>query len=349
MNAITEIGDGDRYARCIKASKSVRWDIETDVIQRRRFHRSEKYLPDGLSLVAEFTTLDEHEKRFVSQIQGRTYANVFGLVERFINAKVLEISREHWLGDQVALEALVRFSDEELKHQALFRRIDAMIGTTLPDGYRFDVDPNAVAGVVLEKSTWAVLALTLDIELFTQLHYRQSIEPDGQLSDLFKDVFLYHWKEESQHAILDELEWKRHDAGLTAEERDRGVDEFIELVAAVDSILQAQAAADARYFADTCGRTVDEREVNATKAKFLKAYRWQYIHSGAAHPTFVRVLSSLLTEEQGQRIQAALATLHKPVMEIHEEPSRGERPWTQLQQLSNPPSLTASMSTTCLP
>ena len=32
---------------------------------------------------------------------------------------------EHWLGDQVALEALVRLTDEELKHQELFRRLDA--------------------------------------------------------------------------------------------------------------------------------------------------------------------------------------------------------------------------------
>ena len=30
-------------------------------------------------------------------------------------------SEDHWFGNQVALEALVRFSDEELKHQALFR------------------------------------------------------------------------------------------------------------------------------------------------------------------------------------------------------------------------------------
>jgi hypothetical protein len=58
-------------------------------------------------------------------------------------------------------------------------------------------------------------------------------------------VFLYHWKEESQHAILDELEWVRHDAGITAEQRDSAVGEFIELVAAVDGILQVQAKADA--------------------------------------------------------------------------------------------------------
>jgi hypothetical protein len=300
-----------RYARCIQASKAVRWDIERDVIRGRRFDRTQKYLPEGLSRIEAFPTLPPDEQRFVSQIQGRTYANVFGLVERFINAKVLEVSRDYWLGDQVALEALVRFSDEELKHQALFRRIDALIGETLPAGYRFDVDPDAVASAVLGKSSWAVLALTLDIELFTQLHYRQSIEPDDALSPLFRDVFLYHWKEECQHAVLDELEWRRHDAGLSAADRDQGVDDFIALVGAVDGILQAQAVTDAGYFAANCGRPVPDAEGQAIAAGLLHAYRWQYIHSGAAHPRFQAVLGSLITPAQGERIDAALASLRR--------------------------------------
>ena len=313
VNVIDKICDSsERYARCIQSSKRVRWDIDKDVIQGRRFDSAHKFLPDGLSQADAFSTLSVDEKRFVSQIQGRTYANIFGLVERFINAKVLELSHEHWFGDQVALEALVRFSDEELKHQALFRLVDTMIADVLPEGYRFDVDPNDVAHAVLGKSTWAVLALTLDIELFTQLHYRQSIDPDPKLSELFKDVFLFHWKEESQHAILDELEWVRHDAGLTAEQRDSAVDEFIELVAAVDGILQAQARADGRYFAAKCGREVHEAEEQKIEAAFLKAYRWQYIHSGAQHPHFGKVLSSLITADQGKRIQSAFATLATP-------------------------------------
>jgi hypothetical protein len=311
MNMISKTADGsERYLRCILSSKRVRWDIDKDVIRGRKFDTAQKFLPDGLSLAEAFTTLSTDEKRFVSQIQGRTYANIFGLVERFINAKVLELSEHHWFGDQVALEALVRFSDEELKHQALFRLVDAMIGEVLPAGYRFDVDSNAVANAVLGKSTWAVLALTLDIELFTQLHYRQSIDPDSELCELFKDVFLFHWREESQHAILDELEWVRHDAGLTAEQRNSAVGEFIELVAAVDGILQVQAKADGCYFATTCGRPIPEAEARAIEAAFLKAYRWQYIHLGAQQPHFGKVLSSLITEKQGQRIQHALATLH---------------------------------------
>ena len=309
MTAIVTLPDSQRYARSVEASKRVRWDVEADVIRGRRFDTAHKFLPDGLVLTDGFATLSPAEKRFVSQIQGRTYANVFGLVERFINAKVLELSHEHWFGDQHALEALVRFSDEELKHQALFRRIDAMIGEVLPDGYRFEIDANAVAHAVLGKSTWAVLALTLDIELFTQTHYLESIDHDAEVSELFKDVFLFHWKEESQHAILDELEWVRHDGELTAPQRDRAVDEFIELVAAVDGILQAQASADAGYFAATCGRAVGGPESQAIEAAFLKSYRWQYIHSGAQQPHFRKVLSGLITHVQGHRIQSALDTL----------------------------------------
>src|SRR3954451_21885807 len=224
MNIISNIRDSsDRYARCIQTSKRVRWDIDKDVIRGRKFDTAHKFLPDGLSLANSFTTLSADEKRFVSQIQGRTYANIFGLVERFINAKVLELSRDHWFGDQVALEALIRFSDEELKHQALFRQVEALIAEAMPPGYKFSWEPNEVAAVVLGKGSWAVLALTLHIELFTQTHYRESIREDADLSELYKDIFLFHWKEECQHAIIDELEWRRLDAGMSAAARNTAV------------------------------------------------------------------------------------------------------------------------------
>src|SRR5215469_6015948 len=310
MSGLDIVSDSSLYARCIQSSKRVRWDIDEDVIRGRHFDAADKFLPDGLSLVDTFTTLSPDEKRFVSQIQGRTYANIFGLVERFINAKVLELSHQQALGDQEAVEALVRFSDEELKHQELFRRVETMVSEVLPEGYRFDVDSNDVARAVLAKCTWAVLVLTLDIELFTQLHYRQSIDPDAELSELFKDVFLFHWKEECQHALLDELELVRHDAALTEAERDRAVDDFIGLVAAVDGILNAQAASDAAYFVANCGRTMATEEAQAIEAAFLAAYRRQYIHSGARHPYFGKVLSGLITDSQSRRIEAALASLH---------------------------------------
>lgn len=306
----TAVSSDTGYSRCISASKIARWDIDKDVIRGRSFDRSQKFLPDGLSRVGVLDFLSEAEKRYLSQIQGRTYANIFGLVERFITTKMLEIAHEHSLGDQTALEAMVRFSDEELKHQELFRRIERLVAERMPPGYVFVPSPDDVAKAVLATSTWAVLALTLFIELFTQLHARESIAPDDALSPLFKDVFMFHWREESQHAILDELEWARHDHALTAEERDKSVDEFIALVRAVDAILQAQAAEDARYFVATCGRDISPADSGRLKEAILAAYRWQYIFSGAQHPHFLEVLSGLITNQQSNRITTALSALH---------------------------------------
>jgi hypothetical protein len=299
----------ERFARCIASSKRVRWDIETDVIRGRRFDRANKFLPDGLTLVNRLDFLSPDERVYFSQVQGRTYANMFGLVERFINAKVLELTRDHWFGDQVALEAMVRFGDEELKHQALFRRIEALTAAVMPPGYSFAWDPNEVAAAVLSKSSWAVLALTLHIELFTQSHYRESIREDADLSELYKDVFLFHWKEECQHAIMDELEWRRLDADISPATRDVAVNELIQLVGAVDGIVQGQAAADRHYFVQTCGRRLPEFETGMIQQTMLEAYRWQYIFSGVRHPHFASTLASLTTDAQLGRIHDALSGL----------------------------------------
>jgi hypothetical protein len=190
----------------------------------------------------------------------------------------------------------------------------------MPAGYELTADANAVAHAVLAAPTWAVLALTLDIELFTQAHYRASIEPDANLSELWKDVFLFHWKEESQHAVLDEMELRREDARLDSAGRDAAVDALIALVGAVDGILQAQAKADARYFGDIVGRRFSEAEREQVHATLLKAYRWQYIVSGVMEPRFRKVLFGLVDETQAARIQAALAPLTYAV------PSQPEMP-----------------------
>jgi len=298
-----------RYAKCMEVSRRVRWDIERDVIRGRVFDFSKKFLPDGLSKVGELEFLTGDEQTLLSQIQGRTYANMFGMVERFIGAKMLEVSREHALGDQTALEALVRFTDEELKHQELFRRIERLAAAGMTSGYRFVPRANDVAWLVLGKSTWSVLALTCMIELFTQAHYRESIAWDGNLSALYKDVFLFHWKEESQHAVLDELEWRREDADLLPRDRDEGVDDLIVLIGAVDGLLTQQARSDATYFLDLCPRLLTPDRIARVRETILRAYRWQYIVSGAEDERFSAILGDLINEEQGARIRDALAPI----------------------------------------
>ena len=86
--------DTDRYAKCIESVQA------HPLGHRPRRHprppastSRKKFLPDGLSKVGELAFLQPAEARFLSQVQGRTYANMFALVERFIGAKTLELGR----------------------------------------------------------------------------------------------------------------------------------------------------------------------------------------------------------------------------------------------------------------
>jgi hypothetical protein len=81
------------------------------------------------------------------------------------------------------------------------------------------------------------------------------------------------------------------------------------LDAVQDGMLQSKAKADAGYFASKCGHAVDEAEARAIEAAFLRLTAGQIRPLGRAAPAFRRVLSRLTTENQGQRIRAALAIL----------------------------------------
>ena len=148
MNAVLspapESGRTARYAQIVRMSKKSEWQIDRDVLQDRNFDFSRKFLPDGLSRVDKLAFLEPQDARLLSQIQGRTYAYIFGLVERFISAKMLDQGRAHALDDQQALEALVRFTNDEIKHQELFRRVEQMIGEQMTMGYRQTANPGAL-------------------------------------------------------------------------------------------------------------------------------------------------------------------------------------------------------------
>lgn len=87
------------------------------------------------------------------------------------------------------------------------------------------------------------------------------------------------------------------------------MDDLIELVGAVDQILQAQAEADLQYFLTICGRSFSLEAIDKIKTGVLNAYRGQYIISGLEHPRFVKLLRGMTSEAQGQRINEALSPI----------------------------------------
>ena len=122
-------------------------------------------------------------------------------------------------------------------------------------------------------------------------------------------MFKFHWRDESRHVVLDEFEWQREHERLSAGGLDGAVNDLIALVAAVDGVLQAQAASDADYFMRNAGRSFSTAEQAQIASAVLAAYRWQYIVSGVRHPHFGRLLGDMTTPTQMARIQTALAPI----------------------------------------
>ena len=207
----------DRYAKCIEASKRIRWDIDRDVIRGRSSTSAASSCPTALSHVRELPFLRPSEARFFSQVQGRTYANLFGMVERFIGAKTLELTQP----------LLARRPGGARGARPLRRRGAQAPGDVPPprgdggarDAVRLHVRPPAERGRERPCSAsrrWAVLALDArHRDLHAGALPRRASSPTTSSPTLWKDVFLFHWKEESQHAILDELEWRREHARCT--------------------------------------------------------------------------------------------------------------------------------------
>ena len=308
MHATAQAIDAEPHAKRNEEFRRIGWDIDRDVIRGRTFDFGQKFLPDDMSQVDRLPFLAADERKLLSQIEGRTYANMYGLIERVAGAKILALRRARSRHDG-ALSALVRFANEKLKHREMFRRIEWLIAEGMASGYRFVPQTDDVEEFVLGKSTWAVLALICHFEAVKHVHYGNSITRDAQLSDLYKDVLFFHWMEESPPPSLAELEWRREDLGLGAAKRDDAVNDLIELIQGVDALLVFQAPEDVAYLVAACGRAFTPAQIDRLGEAVLSAYRRQFIGSGTEEPYFGEVLGKLVSAEQAARIGTELAPI----------------------------------------
>ena len=113
--------DTSRYARCIEASKRIRWEIDRDVIRGRSFDVSKKFLPDGLSMIDKLGFLSADEKRlqvFVTIARG---ADVVATVEQML----LHVDMKAGKTCAAAPGVLARLMPIAEAHRALARPAEA--------------------------------------------------------------------------------------------------------------------------------------------------------------------------------------------------------------------------------
>ena len=295
------------YQECLDISKRVSW-LEDDVLADKNFDFSKRFLPNRLTGVDEIGCLNDHEKLLLNQIMGNGYCHLFAFVEEFIIPTVTEEAMKDVYGDEIRARSLLRFAEEELKHQELFRRSVELFGQGF--GIECDLIPGreAVAEVVRSKSKLAVMILTAIIEWFTQLHYIEHVQDDGDLDGLFRDLLRFHWLEESQHAKLDTLLIGEEAEELTLEEREAAVDEVLELGGAIDGLLLQQIGMNIEALERASGRTFTDAEKEEITTYTQRAWRWTFLVSGLQHPNIVRAIGEL-TSEGSAKIENVAAAL----------------------------------------
>ena len=297
------------YAGCVKSSEKAAWTLDEVMPVGTRLDFDKPFLPERLARTSHLSFLDDQERLKLNHITSNSYLNLFGFVEEYILHMAIQHAQAEMFGNHDALRALTRFADEELKHQALFKRYRDAFDQGF--GHRCEVLENAsdIAGVVLSKSPIAVVVLTLHIELMTQDHYVGSVQGDDKLDPFFAKLLRNHWMEESQHARIDALELDGLASVATAEVKAKALEDYLAIGGAFDGLLKAQAEMDVRSLSKALSRTFNADEVAALVASQHQSYRYTFLVSGMRHGTFVEHFTSVFGESGAKSLSEVAQAL----------------------------------------
>jgi len=297
------------YARCTEVSERVSWTID-EVLGSCQFDFGRKFLPEALAQVSEIEGLSAGEQLLLNQIRGLTYAHLFGYVEEFIVQHTMELSAFYPHERPTERRALLRFAEEEVKHQILFERVKTALLARLGD---CGLIPGAgdVASAVRKNSELCVLLLSTMLELSTQNHYTEMFragEERESLDPTFVQIFKSHWIEESQHTKLGAMEVERAAGRATQDQRDTAIDELLAIGGAFDGLLKAQVVLDLASLERLAGRVFPVSLRQRIEAGQHKAYRYTFLVSALRHPKF-RELVGEVSSIGNEKLEAAATAL----------------------------------------
>ncbi|MBK9266953.1 MAG: diiron oxygenase [Polyangiaceae bacterium] len=281
------------YASCIRSSEKVAWKLDAVMPPETKIDFSRPFLPEGLFSIERLTCLTPAQRLMLNQISGNSYLNLFAFVEEYITAMAVKHAQAELFGDHLAVRALVRFAEEEAKHQQLFWRYCSTFERDFGHKCHLLGAAAEVAGVILGKSTLAVTLVTLHLELMTQAHYTESVRGNQNLDPLFCDLLRHHWMEEAQHARIDALELDKLLDAVGPEQIATCFDEYIELLDAFDGLLLTQSQLDLQTLSEALGQTFSDADAKAIVASQHAAYRNTFLISGMTNKAFEEIVRTI--------------------------------------------------------
>jgi hypothetical protein len=277
------------YAKIVELSERVAWRVDDIMGADERLDFRRPFVPSSIAGVRSVTGLSPRERLMLNQIRGFSYVHLFAFVEEYIIATAVRHANAELFGEPWAIRALLRFGDEELKHQQLFRRFEAAFVRDFGSPCEGVGSAEEAAGFILGKSPLAVMLATLHLELVTQAHYTDSVRlgvADEELDPLFASLLKHHWIEEAQHAKIDALEIRKLAEGAPPEALDRALDDYVAILHALDGVLEQQCALDLGSFERAIGRPLDGVTRASLDRDLRAASRESYFARGLANRAF---------------------------------------------------------------
>jgi hypothetical protein len=280
------------YAKCVELSQRVAWKLDDVFPPEQALDFGKPFMPRAMFFAHDLAFLNDDEKLRLNQIYGNSYRYLFYFVEAYIIAMAVQHAEAALYGeDDNNLRAMLRFAEEEVKHQQMFLRFGEKFEAGFDSKCDLVESPQTVAQVILSKSPMAVLLVTLHLELITQVHYVDCMRDDQDIDPLFKQLFKHHWLEESQHAKLDVLELLKLRRDATAEQIQVAIDDYFEIAAAFAGLLADQAQRDVLSLERALDRTFDDDSRQAIEAAQARAYHRAFLWSGVTNSLFLEFLA----------------------------------------------------------
>jgi hypothetical protein len=295
------------YAKVIELSERVAWRLDDVFPQRAELDFKRPFMPAAMFQDGPLSFLSAAEKLKLNQIFGNAYAYLFYFVEAYIIDMAMRHAQAELYGDDDNLRALLRFADEEVKHQTMFQRFRQMFDRGF--GTKCDVveSPQAVAAVILAKSPMAVTLVTLHLELITQGHYVDCMRDSSEMEPLFKSLFKHHWLEEAQHAKIDALELVKLRRQAKPEQVQQTVDDYFGIAGAFAGLLAGQGKLDVGSLERAVGRTFSAEERVAIEKAQTRSYNRAFLWSGVTNSLFLEFLAEHFPSALGGAAKAAEA------------------------------------------
>jgi hypothetical protein len=290
------------YPSIVATSERVAWTVD-EVFGDRRFDATKPIVPESWVGAQHLTFLDESSQRALNHLRAFSYVHLFGNYEEFIPIHLTTLAQRDWHADRAQLRALVRFGEEEIKHQQLFLRAEAVLEESCgysmgryfgPDKERVTAFTNALLAYPPLSRSLTLLAL----EWGSQRHYVDSVrDHTGDRSDpLYVDVLKYHWIEENQHVKTGVLEIEQLAREMSPGTLSHAFDDIQAIGGLVDETFVGQVEQEIATLQRVMGQALTQAEQTALRDTLHHSLTAIWVDVAFTHPGFKQVALALSPE-----------------------------------------------------